>query len=163
MQQVDVQRVTVDPLPAVQQPAQLPQGRVDRHPARVFDGVAGTDLVGDRADPAYPRGDVGRLGVGAPTQERLEESGRLVDVEFDPLDGTAVERDMQCAFAFHTGQRADGEGATGLRHSDDRSASNWVTLKVAKIRSTSPGDMPSRRSNGMNAGMLGVAVGPKHP
>ena len=75
MQQVDVQRVTVDPLPAVQQPAQRRQLRVDRHPARVFDRIAGADLVGDRADAADPRGDVGRLGVGAPRRNASKNRG----------------------------------------------------------------------------------------
>jgi hypothetical protein len=90
MQQIDVRGMTVNPFPAIQQPSQLHQLVIERHPARVLDRVAGTDLVGDRADAAYTRGDVRRLGVGAAAQECLEEPRRLVDVQLDAFTVPSV-------------------------------------------------------------------------
>ena len=81
VQQVDVQGLALDPLPAVQQPAQRRQLPVHDDAAGVLDRSAGAHLVGDRADPAHPGGDVGRLGVGASAQERLEEARRFVDLQ----------------------------------------------------------------------------------
>ena len=95
MQQVDVQGVTVNPFPAVQHPPQLHQWGIHRHTACVLDRVAGTDLIRDRADAADPRGDVGRLGVGASPQERFEEPRRLVDVQLDAVHGAVGQRDVQ--------------------------------------------------------------------
>jgi hypothetical protein len=44
-----------------------------------------------------------------------------------------------------------------------RSVVKVVTLNVEKTRSTSPSDIPSRRSNGINVAVLGAADGPKQP
>ena len=120
VQQEDVQGVTVDPFPAVQQPSQCDQLGVERHAARIFDRIAGADLVGDRADAAYARGDVGRLGIGPSAQECLEEPRRLVDVQLDAVDCAVGQRDMQRAFTFDSGQRADGQSC-GSRGSLGRS------------------------------------------
>lgn len=74
MQHVDVQGLALDPFAAVEQPAQRGQLPVHDDSAGVLDRAAGAHLVGDRADAAHPGGDVGRFGVGASAQERLEES-----------------------------------------------------------------------------------------
>ena len=56
-----------------------------RRPRRrgVLHRVHGAHLVGDRADAADARGDVGRLGERAAAQERLEEARRLEDAQLD--------------------------------------------------------------------------------
>ena len=61
----DVERVALDPLAAVDQPAQRPDGVADLDAAGVLDRRAGAHLVGDRADAADARGDVGGLAVAA--------------------------------------------------------------------------------------------------
>ena len=109
------------------------------------------------------RGDVGRLGVGASPQERFEEPRRLVDVQLDAVHGAVGQRDVQCAFPFDAGQRADRQRADLGIHRSFRSAVKLATLNVENTRSTSPSDRPSRRSTGISAAVLGVAAGPKHP
>ena len=134
-----------------------------RHAACVFDRVAGTHLIGDRADAAHPRGDVRRLGIGPATQECLEEPRRLIDVQLDAVHRTIGQRDMQRALTFDAGQRADRQCADLGIHLSFRSAVKLATLNVENTRSTSPPDMPSRRSSGISAAVLGVAAGPKQP
>ena len=68
-------------------------------------------LVGDRADAADAGGDVRRLGVRAAAQERLEEAGRLVDIEPCLFHFVAAGPDVQGAFALHPGQFGDGQHA----------------------------------------------------
>ena len=163
VQQIDVQHVAVDPFAAVQQPAQCHQFRVDRDAAGVFDRVARADLVGDRADPADPGGEVRRLGMGTPAQERFEKPGRLIDVEFDAFQHTVFEGDVQRPFPFDAGERPDTERAGRWVHRALRCSAKLATLNVANTRSTSPSDMPSRRSSGISVAVCGVADGPKQP
>lgn len=94
------------PFAAVHQLPQRSEFGVDRYSAGVFDCVARAHLIRDRADTAHPSGEVRRLGVCAAAQEGFEEARRLVDVELDGVHGTVDQRDMQCAFAFDTGQGA---------------------------------------------------------
>ena len=80
VEHVDVQRVALDPLAAVEEPPQRADrlatlDAAERPPSRWH----GAHLVGDRADPADARGDVGRLEERAAAQERLEEPRRLED------------------------------------------------------------------------------------
>ena len=84
VQQVDVQRVALDPLAAVEEAPQRAELSVDDHAERVLDRVHGAHLVGDRTDAADPRGDVGRFAEGAAAQERLEEARRLEDRQARP-------------------------------------------------------------------------------
>ena len=116
VQQVDVQGVAGDPLPAVQQPAQVSQRRVEFGAARLLDGVARAGLVGDRADPADPGRDIGWLGVGAAAQERFKEPRRFVDVQLGLLDLAVADRDPQRALAFDPGQPGDGELPSAMAH-----------------------------------------------
>ena len=153
----------MDPLPAVQQPAQLHELRIDRHAADIFDRVAGTDLIGDGTDPTHPRGEVRRLGVGPAAQEGLEEPWRFVDVQLHTLDVAVGQRDMQRAFTFDAGERSDRQCAGFGIHRSFRSAVKRVTLNVENTRSTSSPVIPSRRNTGISAPVLGVAAGPKQP
>src|SRR6185437_13814375 len=81
MQQVHVQGMAGNPLATVEEPAQSRDLRGDLDAARVLDGQTSAHLVCHRADPANARGDVGWLEVSAVAQERLEEPGRLVNVQ----------------------------------------------------------------------------------
>src|SRR5215469_10619978 len=112
-----MQRVAGDPLAAVQQPSEVREGSGQADPAGRLDRLAGAGLVRDRAYPADPGGDVGRLGVGPACQERLEEPGRLVDVEAYLLDPAVADPDVHRAFALDARYRLGGERAvTPVRH-----------------------------------------------
>ena len=65
VQHVDVQRVALDPLAAVEQAAERAERAVDRRAEGFLHRLHGAHLVGDRADAADPRRDVGRLGEAA--------------------------------------------------------------------------------------------------
>ena len=71
----DVQRVALDPLAAVEQPAQ--RAELPRRPRRRGASSAwhGAHLVGDRADAADPRGDVGHLGTARPRRNASKKRG----------------------------------------------------------------------------------------
>ena len=86
MQQVDVQRMALDPFGAVKEPSELADLERDGHPECLLEGVAGAHLIGHRADAADPGGDVGNLADLAALEERLEEAGRFEDVELHVLD-----------------------------------------------------------------------------
>ncbi len=107
VQQIDVQGVAFDPLPAVEQPAQRPDALVYGHAAGVFDRRAGAHLVGHRTDPADPGGDVGRFGEGPAAQESLEEARRLVDLELHVGDPPVTHLYVHSPLALHPGQGAD--------------------------------------------------------
>ena len=89
-------------------------GSADGDAAGVLDRRARAHLVGDRADAADPGGDVRRLGVGAAAQERLEEAGRLVDIEPGLHHLVTAGPDVQGALALHPGQFGDGQDALVL-------------------------------------------------
>ena len=59
MEQIDVERVALDPFAAVEQAAQRPDRVVDHHPAGALDRLAGTHLICHRADPTDSSGDIG--------------------------------------------------------------------------------------------------------
>ena len=87
------------------QPAQVAQRTaVDRHAAGVLHRPHRAHLVGDRADAADPRGDVGRLGEGAAAQQRLEEARRLVDAQLDLRHLAPVEPHVHRALALDAGE-----------------------------------------------------------
>ena len=111
VEQVHVQRVALDPLAAVQETTQFVQRSVDRDAARRFDRVACAHLVGDRADSADARRDVGRLREPAAAQERLEEPRRLVDAQLYVVHLAVVDLDVHRALALDARDRVDFEGA----------------------------------------------------
>ena len=84
------------------------------HAEQPLEAVHGAHLVGDRADPADPRHDVGHLVEGPAGQERLEEPGRLVDLEPEIRDLAVVDRDVERALALHA--RDDGHLDRSVRH-----------------------------------------------
>ena len=74
VQDEGVQSVALQPLAAIDQAAQAADLLRDGHPEGVLHRRDRAHLVGDRADAADPRGDVGRVGERAPPQQRLEEA-----------------------------------------------------------------------------------------
>ena len=101
VEHVHVQAVALDPLAAVEQPAQIAdRAVVDPHPTRVLDRPRRAHLIGDRADAADPRGEIGHLGERAPAQERLEEARRLVQAELDLAHLAALEPHVHAALAL---------------------------------------------------------------
>ena len=105
-----VQDVALDPFTAVNQPAQVADRPCDLDAQRLFHGVAGAHLIGDRADAADAGRDVGGIAVDPALQEGLEETRRLEDAEADVLDLVVLDADMQRALAFDAGQRIDLDG-----------------------------------------------------
>ena len=112
MQQVDMQRVTLDPFAAVDQPPQIADGAGYFDAARVFDGVTRAHLVGDGADTADAGGDVGCLVELAAAQKRLEEARRLENLQLDIRHFLALDLHQQGAFAFDTREVVDFDGPT---------------------------------------------------
>ena len=179
VQQVDVQRVALDPLAAVEQPAQQPDLLRNRYAAGVLDRQARAHLVGDRADPADAGGDVRRLGPGPAAQERLEEPRRLEDAQLDVGDLAVVDDDVHGALALDPGERPDVQhlAAVGQLVAHDRASSgegascrslsrlngSAPALKVRKMRITWASSMPSTRSRSAREPVFGVSCGPKQP
>src|ERR1035441_9463894 len=115
----DVQDVALDPLAAIEEPAEVPDGARDGDAAGVLHRVDGAHLVGDRADAADPRGDVGRLGEVPSPEERLEEPGRLVDPELHLLDLVSLDADEHAALSLDARERVDADGARLLTSAHD--------------------------------------------
>ena len=133
MEEVDMEGVALDPFPPVEQPAQGSDGRGDLHAKRIFQSLAGGELVGDRADAADPGRDVGHLGKGAAAEETFEEPGRLVDIEFGDLDPSIPHADAQGSLALHSRKRLHADAAE-LAH-------GWSPLSLS----------PSARNAGASA------------
>ena len=112
MQHVDMQGVALDPFAAVEQPAKVAQGACDLNAQGLLHRVNRTHLVRHRADAADPRGDVRRLGVGAPAQKRLEEPGRLEDAQLGALDHAVAHHHLEGALALYPGKIVDLDGLT---------------------------------------------------
>ena len=111
VQEVDVQGVALDPLAAVEEPAQAPDAFVDLDTERVLHGRARAHLVGDRADAADPGGDVGGLVVAPADEQCLEEPRWLEDLEGDVGDDAVSHLDPQRPLALHPGQPLDGDAS----------------------------------------------------
>ena len=107
VQQEHVQDVAFDPLAAIQHVAQHADRRIHlvEHAHRLLQGVAGTHLVGDRADAADAGRDVGNFLEVAAAQKGLEEAGRLVDFQLQLFHLTVAHGQIQRPFPFHPGQR----------------------------------------------------------
>ena len=115
VQQVDVERVALDPLAAVEEAAQGGDPVVHRRSAGVLHRRAGAHLVGDRADAADARRDVRRLAGTPPLQHGLEEPGRLEDGEGDVPDDAVAHLDAERSLALDPGQALHGHGAVRTR------------------------------------------------
>jgi len=104
VEHVDVQRVALDPLAAVQQPSQHPDRLGQSDIAKHLQCIRCARLVGDRTDAADPGGDVGCLGEPPPTEQRLEEPRRLEDPQLDVLDLPALEADRHRSLSLDPGE-----------------------------------------------------------
>ena len=127
-------------------------------PAGVLDRLPGAGLVGDRADAADARGDVGDLGVLPAPQERLEEARRLVDLQLARATAVVVDDDAQRALALDPGERADLQRSrvgSSVRRSfgEVRDA----TLNVEKTRSTVRSLIPHAAQLTDQRGQVGAA------
>ena len=109
--------VGLDPLTAIKEAAQVPQGAGDLHSQSVLHGVHRAHLVGHRADAADAGGDIRGFVELPASQESLEEPGRLEDLQLDFGHGAAFDPEVEAAFALHPGQHIDLDGSTfhGLR------------------------------------------------
>src|SRR5581483_10347761 len=165
VEHVHVQRVALDPLAAVEEPAQQADGLRDLDAAEALEGVHRARLVGDGTDAADARGDVGSLAERAPPQHRLEEARRLEDAQLDVLDVAVAENDAHRAFALDTGQVVRLDGASARAHGRPAPARNGAVsaANVLNTRSTSRGSIPRNRSSGTSAPTFGVSIGPKQP
>ena len=76
-----MQRVTLDPLSAVQEPTQRCDPGVDDEPEGLLYGADCAHLIGHWTDSTDARGDIRRLGTMAASEERLEESWRFEDLQ----------------------------------------------------------------------------------
>ena len=164
VQQVDVQRVALDPFAAVQQPAQVGEGTVHSGLTGVLDRGARRHLVRHRADPAHPGGDVGYLGVPAADQQRLEEPGRLVDLQLHIGHPVAVDMDVHRALALDPGQPGDAQRpVTAVGHRPAAMNAGAAALKVRNTKATSRSSRPRSRNRAISAGVLTGSAGPKQP
>ncbi len=113
MQEVDVQRVALDPLTAVQQPAQRRHRVADFDAASVLHRQARRHLVGDGADPADPRRDVGGFAEVPAHEHRLEEARWLEDIQRDVADASVAHDDAQRALALDASDALSADRACG--------------------------------------------------
>lgn len=107
VQHVHVERMAFDPFAAVEQPPQIAQRLGHGYAERVFHRLDCAHLIGHRTNAADAGGDVRRVGVGAPAQQRLEKPRRLVDAELGLLHRAVADDDMERALAFDARKRID--------------------------------------------------------
>jgi len=100
VQEVHVQGVAGNPFAAIEQSTEGSDVLGDLGLARCFDRLAGRGLVGDRTDSADPRCDVGGFGVLPPTQEGLEETRWLVNLQLGALYGAVLDDDAKPTFTL---------------------------------------------------------------
>ena len=113
VQEVEVQRMALDPFAAVHQAAQLADRSVDRDPARLLHREAGARLVGDRADAADARRDVGHLGEVPPAEDPLEEARWLVDTQLHVEHLAVADANAHPAFALDPREGRGADPAAG--------------------------------------------------
>jgi len=103
-------RVASNPLAAVKQAAQFAMGRVDVDPESVFGSVAGTHLIGDRADAADARGDIGSFAEFAARRKASKKRGGSEDVELHFRDALIAHPDEQAALTLDACKDIDLDG-----------------------------------------------------
>ena len=81
VQHINVQSVAFDPFSAVEQAPQLRSGPSTLHSEGILDGVAGAHLIGDGANSADARRDVGHFGEFPATEKCFKEARRLEDLQ----------------------------------------------------------------------------------
>ena len=104
VEHVDVERVALDPLAAVEEPAQHLQRLRDLDSADCLHRVQRAHLVRDRADAADPRGDVRRLEERPAAKHGLEEPRRLEDPKLHVLHRPVREPHRHRALALDPGR-----------------------------------------------------------
>jgi len=104
MQHDDMESVALDPFTAIDEPPQRAELAFNLDAEGRLDGMHRTHLVGDGADAANARHDIGRLFIAAPAQQGLEKARWLEDAQGRrrhlPVGNGEVER----ALAFDPGQ-----------------------------------------------------------
>ena len=100
MQHGDVEHVALDPLPAIDQPAQVPQRSLDPHAEDRLHRLHRPHLVGNGADATDPCGDVRRFLVETSSQQALEETRRLEDSQLDIGHLVAAQPDGERPLPF---------------------------------------------------------------
>jgi hypothetical protein len=107
VEQVNVERVALDPLPAIQQPAQRAHLRIDVDAEQVLEGVDRGQLVGDRADAADAGDDVDDFVGRPPDHDPFEEARRLEDPQ-PCLDDLAVAHaQVEATLTLDSGELVD--------------------------------------------------------
>ena len=104
VEQVDVERVALDPLAAVEQPAERARHRIDAHPEQVLERVDRAHLVGHRTDAADARHHVDDLVGRAANDERLEVARGLEDPQARLHNLAVPDPQAQGAFALDARQ-----------------------------------------------------------
>ena len=138
VEQVDVQGVALDPLAAVEQAAERPDGGVDLDAEAVLEGVDRGHLVGDRADAADAGDDVDDL-VGRPADDQaLEVARRLEDLEVRLLDDAVAGPAAGAIPRLRPGS---------ARRCRRRSRRSWRACRchassVSRVRTRCPGGPP---------------------
>ena len=100
VEQVHVERMTLDPFSAVKEPSQTRNGFWYLCRATVLNRGARRHLVRDGANPADARRDVGGFFKASPSQEGLEKPRWLEDLEFDVFERAVSDPHVQGPFAF---------------------------------------------------------------
>jgi hypothetical protein len=101
-----VEGVTLDPLPAIEQPAKGDGRRIDFDPEGCLGRVDRCHLVRDWADAADAGDDVDDLVHGSADDQPLEIARRLEDLEPGRLHGAFPHAEVKRALTLDAGQVA---------------------------------------------------------
>src|SRR5208283_4563332 len=110
MKHVDVQRMAFNPLAAIEQPAQLANGAFDVDAESLLSGVTGAHLIGNGADAANARGDIGSFAEFAAPEKSFKEARRFEDVELHFHDALIAHPDEQAALTLDACKDIDLDG-----------------------------------------------------
>ncbi len=105
-----MQRVALDPLSAVQQPAQRSNGGGGCHAESVFQGPHGAHLIGDGADAADTGDDIGYFFNGAVSQEGFEVARGFENIQFRFDHLVVFDLEVKAAFSFDAGEQVNFVG-----------------------------------------------------
>ena len=149
--------------PQVDQPAQRHDRPGPSDPARALERVDRRQLVGDRADPADARDDVGDLVEAAAAKERFEEAWRLEHVQLDAGDGVVAHSQPQAGLPFDARERADGDASWFSWDSLAFLNGSAHALKLRNTRTSDGGSMPRSAQLAPRARGFDDSFGPKQP